>query len=220
LPALLRGRVDGRASFSGFATAAIIHDADSDAIMATTRSLPAMIAAAGAHLPGPVHVGPSAIGLFRHPHSPQPLDNRQGRHLPMAGDDPRTGTAFGAAWIIDLLSQCLGAASVTLLADGGSHSLRSDGRLRPAGAALLEVAAIAGGRVLHVDAAREDRIAVLAVEGRRGRTAIVANRSADRLRLDLAKDLLWASLNAGGKAATAVGSVDIGPYGVLVGKEL
>ncbi|MBK6006853.1 hypothetical protein JJB11_12200 [Ramlibacter ginsenosidimutans] len=106
----------GACDFLCFGTAAVVHGADDEEIMAGLQSLPAMTATLRErHGEVPVHVGPSGIGAWRSPLGAQPASDGT-RRLALARRDPRTRGLYGAAWAVGYIAQFAqaGAQAITL----------------------------------------------------------------------------------------------------------
>lgn len=100
--------------FLSFTVCPIVHAADDATLMEGHASLAGMVATLAAKHPGvPVHLGPSTIAARRSPLGElAPSDGP--RRVPLAGVDPRDGTAFGAAWTVAHVAAAL-AAGVRVL---------------------------------------------------------------------------------------------------------
>jgi hypothetical protein len=208
LVALLRS-CPRNASFGGFGTAAIIHDADNFAVMDTTRSLPAMLAAAREVTGGPVHIGPSAIGLFHHPHSPSPLENPNGRRMPMVGRDPRNIEPYAAAWAVDFMSCAVDAASVTLFAESGLQEIETD----ISAAIFREIAATSRLSLLGVRSNDGDRrVAAFAV------IVLLANRTPNYVRVAVDGGYDWRFRSLANAPLAKAEAIDLAPYMTVVGE--
>jgi hypothetical protein len=175
------------ADFVAFGTSAIVHDADPAAIMATTRSFPAMIHSLASRTRLPIALGPSAIGLFNHPHAQAPLENRGALNLPMAAYSPLIEQPLAAAWLMALLAETVvDVESACVFSTHGPNGLVDDtGELRPLCEAFSVAAICAGGTLFHCNVSDPACAVALAVRLDDEVEVIVINRTAKRLRVQV-----------------------------------
>lgn len=159
----------GPIDFLSFTTSSIVHGADDESVMQGLRGLPWLLRTLQARYPDiPVQVGPSAIAAPRSPLGPQPASDGK-RCIPLARLDPRTGTAFGAAWALGHVAALAGAGAqaVSVLALTGDQGLlraQSDGSLRRSPAFDVLRALCGASRFRSVESSHPGEVAGLAIE--------------------------------------------------------
>ena len=100
----------GDGDFVFFSVASNVHAADDLSIMETLSAYPAVIASARKLCPGKqLWLGPCTIGMRHNPYGAGVAANPARARLPAAGDDPRHGALFGAAFATGVAAQAAAA---------------------------------------------------------------------------------------------------------------
>ena len=100
----------GDGDFVFFSVASNVHAADDLSVMETLSVYPAVIASARKLCPGkPLWLGPCTIGMRHNPYGADVAANPWAVRLPAAGDDPRHGALFGAAFATGVAAQAAAA---------------------------------------------------------------------------------------------------------------
>lgn len=207
-------------------TAPIVHAADDRSVMETLEAL-AFITASVRAIFGekPYRIGPSTIGMRHNPYGARLNENPDGRRMTMTADDPRQKTQFAAAWMVGyaaavaparLQMLCLGALT------GRFGIVGDEGRLRPAFHAMSALGRFSGRRLRQIRSSDPSRVLAL---GDEAGAMLVANISAETVRVALPGPSSWAVLDEASEAAAAVpdfldrrtgsgGEVGIGAYGI------
>ncbi|WP_051334054.1 hypothetical protein [Mesorhizobium sp. WSM3224] len=176
----------GDADFIFFGNAASVHAADDLSVMETLSVYPSVIATARRLCPGkPIWLGPCTIGMRHNPYGEAVATNPALSRVPAAGNDPRHGALFGAAFAVGVASRAAAAGvhRLVIAAPAGPFGLLDDhGRRRPLQAVHAELAAAAGTARYEVFVTHP---AVSAVAYRLGENIriLVANLSPDAVEL-------------------------------------
>ncbi|CCV11820.1 hypothetical protein [Mesorhizobium sp. STM 4661] len=145
-----RNPPSGDADFVFFGNAAIVHAADDLSVMGTLSVYPSVIATARRLCPGkPIWLGPCTIGMRHNPYGQAVAANPALSRVPGAGNDPRQGALFGAAFAVGVAARAAAAEvdRLILAAPIGVFGLVDDlGRRRPLQAVHAELSAAAGAR--------------------------------------------------------------------------
>jgi hypothetical protein len=174
--------------FIFFGSAATVHSADDVSVMETISVYPAMIASARKLVPGkPLWLGPATIGMRHNPYGADVAANPDGVRKPMARRDPRHGALFGAAFAVGVAAHAAkaGVDRLTLAAPTGDFGLfGEDGKMRPIGAVVAQLAKAAGAEVVEteVDVAG---LAALAFKSRGGTCVLLANLTPEAVEIAL-----------------------------------
>jgi len=124
----------GDADFVFFGNAAIVHAADDLSVMETLSVYPSVIATARRLCPGkPIWLGPCTIGMRHNPYGQGVAANPARARIPAAGEDPRHGALFGAAFVVGVAAQAAEAGIDRLIIASPTGSC---GLLGPAGIRL------------------------------------------------------------------------------------
>ena len=126
----------GDGDFVFFSVASNVHAADDLSVMETLSVYPAVIASARKLCPGkPLWLGPCTIGMRHNPYGAAVAANPEHVRLPAAGDDPRHGALFGAAFAVGVAAQAVAAGvdHLVLAAPTGRFGLLDEvGKASPA----------------------------------------------------------------------------------------
>lgn len=178
----------GEADFVFFGNAAIVHAADDLSVMETLSVYPSVIATARRLCPGkPIWLGPCTIGMRHNPYGQSVAPNPTRVRMPAAGEDPRHGALFGAAFAVGVAAQA-SAAGVDHLAiaspTGWFGLLDPTGVRRPIQAVHAELAAAAGAERYQISV---DHAGVAAIGYRLGDDirVLVANLTPSAVNLSL-----------------------------------
>lgn len=167
---------------------ATIHAADDLSVFQTLEALPHIFDSAHALAPGkPYRLGLVAIAARTNPYGARLKPNPDGCRLTLTDQDPRTGSLFGAAWLVGVAAATLGAdiELLTLAGAGGPFGLVGpDGRLAPGFHVLGQLSAMQGKPRLHPSGG-DQALHVVAVAAGEGAVAIVANGSAEPRQLQM-----------------------------------
>ncbi len=188
-------------------TTPIVHAADDRSVMETHEAVPAVIASMAAMAPGKtLHVGPSAIAMRHNPYGAATADNPRGERIAMAADDPRQRGLFGAAWSVGYVAAIAAAGGVSTLAlnhlAGPSGVLAEGGKVRPVFHVMAALCG-AGGSALRVVDSTSEQLAGLAWQNENGTQLLLANLSAEPVRIALAQELKGQVLDAASAGAGA-----------------
>ncbi len=133
--------------FAGHGLCPIVHAADDLHVMETLETIPHITRSARAILGDRGYrIGPCTIAMRHNPYGARTIPNPDGAHVPMADDDPRHRSAFGAAYAIGLAT-ALAPAGVTVWTPAemtGPRGLHPDW---PITQALTLLAGLAGQQV-------------------------------------------------------------------------
>lgn len=205
-------------------TAAIVHAADDLSVFQTLEALPQVFASARAMAPGKSYrLGLTAIGTRSNPYGAGLTKNPAGRRLPMTDADPRTGSLFGAAWLVGIAAAtaAAGIELLTLAAPGGPFGIATAPGLH----VLQRLAAMQGQKRLQPAGVPGD-VHVVAVAAGQGASAMIANGIAVPQQVEWAGPARVAVLDAGTMAAAGApdwvgrtlaehgGSLTLPPYAV------
>ena len=169
-----------------FGGCAVVHAADDVSVMETVSVYPAILASA-ATLGGnrPSWLGPCTIGARHPPYGPSVTANPARGRVAMAGDDPRHGALFGAAYAVGIAAACAGSevACLLLAAPFGPFGvIGPQGTPRP----LMAVhAALAGAAGCVRRKASLPGLAVVAWEAGEGVHLLAANTGETTVQPDL-----------------------------------
>ncbi|MEO5756331.1 MAG: hypothetical protein ABIQ51_05680 [Mesorhizobium sp.] len=138
----------GDADFVFFGNAAIVHAADDQSVMETLSVYPSVIDTARRRCPGkPIWLGPCTIGMRHNPYGQLVAANPALVRMPAAGNDPRHGGLFGAAFAIGVaaLAAVAGVDHLVLAAPIGPFGILDDlGHRRALQVVHAELAVAAG----------------------------------------------------------------------------
>lgn len=138
----------GDADFVFFGNAAIVHAADDLSVMETLSVYPSVIASARRLCPDKaIWLGPCTIGMRHNPYGNDVAANPARVRTPAAGEDPRHGALFGAAFAVGVAAQAAvaGVDHLIMAAPTGPFGLLDDhARRRPLQAVHTELASAAG----------------------------------------------------------------------------
>ena len=144
----------GDCDFVFFGVAGNVHAADDLSVMETLSVYPAVVASAGKLCPGkPLWLGPCTIGMRHNPYGATVATNPGHVRLPAAGDDPRHGALFGAAFAVGVAAQAAatGVDHLTLASPAGRFGLVTEnGVRRPLQEVHAELAEAAGAECYTV----------------------------------------------------------------------
>ncbi|MBZ9711564.1 hypothetical protein LB543_33325 [Mesorhizobium sp. ESP7-2] len=178
----------GDADFVFFGNAAIVHAADDRSVMETLTVYPSVIATARHLCPGkPIWLGPCTIGMRHNPYGEALVANPARSRVPAAGDDPRHGALFGAAFAVGVAAQAAtaGVDRLILAAPTGRFGLLdAAGERRPLQAVHAELAAASGAERREIAV---DRSGIAAVAYRTGDGAriLVTNLTAEDIEISV-----------------------------------
>lgn len=182
----------GDPDFVFFGNAAIVHAADDQSVMETLSVYPSVIDTARRRCPGkPIWLGPCTIGMRHNPYGQMVAENPSPSRVPAAGNDPRHGAMFGAAFAIGVATQAAacGVDRLILAAPTGPFGLLDDlGHRRPLQAIHAELAGASGTKRYEVVV---DHPAIAAFAYRRGESIriLAANLSAASIALSIPQDV-------------------------------
>ena len=207
----------GDCDFVFFSVASNVHAADDLSVMETLSVYPAVIASARKLCPGkPLWLGPCTIGMRHNPYGATVATNPERVRLPAAGDDPRHGALFGAAFAVGVAAQAAAAGvdHLILAAPTGRFGLVTEnGVRRPLQAVHAELAEAAGAERYTVTI---DRPGLAALAFRSGGVIrmLVANLTPGEIPLDLPDGLCAIGLldKTGVWSAPPAGPTPLGPY--------
>lgn len=176
----------GDADFVFFGNAAIVHAADDLSVMETLSVYPSVIATARRLCPGkPIWLGPCTIGLRHNPYGQSVAANPARVRVPAAGDDPRHGALFGAAFAVGVAAQAAGVDRLIIASPTGRFGLLdATGNPRPLQAVHAELAAVAGAERCEVAIDRPD-IAAVAYRAGASLRILVANLTPGEVEISL-----------------------------------
>lgn len=177
----------GDADFVFFGNAAIVHAADDLSVMETLTVYTSVIATARRLCPGkPIWLGPCTIGMRHNPYGQAVVANPARSRVPAAGDDPRHGALFGAAFAVGVAAQAAAGVDRLILAapTGRFGLLDAAGKRRPLQAVHVELAAASGAERRAVAV---DRSGIAAVAYRTGDSTrmLVANLTAEDIEISV-----------------------------------
>jgi hypothetical protein len=188
-------------------TTPIVHAADDRSVMETHEAMSAVIKSMAAMAPGKsLHLGPSAIAMRHNPYGVATAANPKAERIAMAEDDPRQRGLFAAAWTVGYAAAVAGAGGVATLAlnhlAGPSGVLGEDGKVLPV---FHVVAALcrAGGAELRPLELSDAGLAGLAWQADGGDRLLVANLTAEPIRLVLPQPLRGRVLDVASATAAA-----------------
>lgn len=164
--------------FVTFGTTAIVHAADDASVIETLEAVPQVIGSAQALAGGrPLRLGLMTVGMRSNPYGAGVVANPDGRHLPMAMDDPRQKTGFAAAFAVALAAACArgGVAAFAPAMTAGPLGMAEDDEVWPIWHAVAALAALAGAEV----EVTEGPLVTIRGTGRRGVAGVVANVGAE-----------------------------------------
>jgi hypothetical protein len=177
----------GDADFVFFGNAAIVHAADDVSVMETLTVYPSVIATARRLCPGkPIWLGPCTIGMRHNPYGRSVVANPARMRVPAAGDDPRHGALFGAAFAVGVAAQAAATVDhLIIAAPTGQFGLLDDtGRPRHLRAVHAELAAAANAERYEVIVDRPG-ITAIAYRVGEGTRILVANLTADDIEISI-----------------------------------
>jgi hypothetical protein len=187
-----RNPPSGDADFVFFGTAAVVHAADDLSVMETLSVYPSVIATARHLCPGkPIWLGPSTIGMRHNPYGPDVASNSARGRVPAAGDDPRHGALFGAAFAVGVAAQAAAAGvdRLILASPTGRFGLFDEaGVRRPLQAVHAALAAAAGAERFEV-AVDHPGIAAVAYGFGDGVRILIANLGSDDVEISIPPDM-------------------------------
>ena len=212
-------------------TTPIVHAADDRSVMETNEAVPAVIASMAAMAPGKsLHIGPSAIAMRHNPYGAATADNPKAERIAMAADDPRQRGLFAAAWSVGYVAAIAEAGGVATLAlnhlAGPSGVLGENGRVLPVFHVMAALRGAGGAALLTLELTN-DQLAGLAWQNAHGTQLLLANLSAEPVRVALAHDLKGQVLDVTSAPAAAdpgwLGSggdalgptLELGPYATV-----
>ncbi|MEI9412444.1 hypothetical protein [Mesorhizobium salmacidum] len=182
----------GDADFVFFGNAAIVHAADDLSVMETLTVYPSVIATARHLCPGkPIWLGPCTIGMRHNPYGQGVAANPAPSRVPGAGDDPRHGALFGAAFAVGVAAQAAAAGvdRLILAAPTGRFGLlNAAGERRPLQAVHAELAAASGAERCEVASDRSG-IAAVAYHTGDGTRILVANLTPEDIEISVPQAL-------------------------------
>lgn len=158
----------GTVDFLTFTTSPIVHGTDDESVMASSASLPSMIATLAARYPGvPVRIGPCTIAARASPLGRQPKSDGT-RRVALARRDPRCRGLYGAAWVLGYIAQLatMKVDAITLMSlagDSGVLDWAQGGNVRRYPAYQMLSALHGPARVRKVVVSNSARIAALAL---------------------------------------------------------
>ncbi|UDL88753.1 hypothetical protein LGH82_27130 [Mesorhizobium sp. PAMC28654] len=143
-----RNPLSGDADFVFFGNAAIVHAADDLSVMETLSVYPSVIATARRLTASrPIWLGPCTIGMRHNPYGQSVAANPARVRIPAAGEDPRHGALFGAAFAVGVAAQAAatGVDHLVIASPTGSFGLLGPtGNRLPLQAVHAELATAAG----------------------------------------------------------------------------
>lgn len=178
----------GDADFVFFGSAAIVHAADDLSVMETLSVYSSVIATARRLCPGkPIWLGPCTIGMRHNPYGQSVAENHAHARIPGAGEDPRHGALFGAAFAAGVAAQAASAGIDRLIIaspTGPFGLLGPTGTRCPVQAVHAELAAASGAECCEVVV---DRPGIAAVAYRTGESTriMIANLTAQDVELSI-----------------------------------
>ena len=188
-------------------TSPIVHAADDRSVMETLEALPWQIET-GQHFSGgkPHHVGPSGIGARDNPHGARYSDNANNSRVCLAKMDPRQRGLFSAAWTLGYVSTLVhaGVARISMAAPTGPlgvmYSRQADQAqpwfdglpnamaahtVFPVFHTLSSLNCASGHKLLNISNSDSQRLASLGWQDAQGKRILLANLSAQALKIDL-----------------------------------
>lgn len=216
-----RNPPDGSPDFVFFGSAAIVHAADDISVMETIGVFPSMIASARKLCSArPVWLGPCTIGMRNNPYGPAVAENPARARMPAAGDDPRHGALFGAAFVTGVAARAAAAGVDYLIFAspiGRFGLFDSLGQRRPIQMVHAELAAAAGAELHEVGV---DRPGLAAIGFRRGEgiRILIANLTSETIPLALPSGIAIAGLidPTGALSMPSSSEAVLGPYRTMV----
>lgn len=216
-----RNPPDGSPDFVFFGSAAIVHAADDISVMETIGVFPSMIASARNLCSArPVWLGPCTIGMRHNPYGPAVAENPARTRMPAAGDDPRHGALFGAAFVTGVAARAAAAGVDHLIVAspiGRFGLLDSLGKRRPLHAVHAELAIAAGTDLYEVAV---DHPGLAAMGFRRGESIriLIANLTSETIPLALPNGIAIAGLidSTGTLSMPPSSEAKLGPYRTMV----
>ena len=189
--------------FVTHATCPIVHAADDRSVMQTLEAIPYITRSTSSFIGTTAYrLGPTTIGMRQNPYGSRTMPNPDGGRIPMAHDDPRGRSAFGAAWLVGYAArlagtglQCWTAGSLS----GPRGAILPDGGRTPAFAVLKTLASLAGRPRIALESDAPGRVDGFAALDTDGSTVLwLANLTAEDQQVHI-----------DGETAT------LGPYGLL-----
>jgi hypothetical protein len=171
--------------FTTFGTTAIVHAADDMSVLETPEALAQVIASAASLSGGrPMRLGLMSIAMRSNPYGTSVVANPDGARVPMAMDDPRQRTSFGAAFAIGVAAACAagGVASFAPAMVAGPLGMGTADRPWPIWHAVAALAALAGAQVTITH--RADGLVVIRGQGRHGIAGVAVNLGAQPITLE------------------------------------
>ena len=188
-------------------TSPIVHAADDRSVMETLEAVPWQIDTAK-HFSGgkPHHVGPSGIGARDNPHGARFSDNANNSRVCLAKMDPRQRGLFSAAWTLGYVSTLVhtGVARISMAAPTGPlgviYSRQADQAqpwfdnlsasmtghtVYPVFHTLASLNCASGHKLLNISNSDSQRLASLGWQEKEGKRILLANLSAQPLKIDL-----------------------------------
>ncbi|UHD45495.1 hypothetical protein LUX29_21315 [Aureimonas altamirensis] len=158
--------------FVTHATCPIVHAADDRSVMQTLEAIPYITRSTSSFIGTTAYrLGPTTIGMRQNPYGSRTMPNPDGGRIPMAHEDPRGRSAFGAAWLVGYAARLAGTGLRCWTAgslSGPRGAILPDGGRTPSFAALKTLASLAGRPriALESDApGRVDGFAALGIDG-------------------------------------------------------
>ena len=211
----------GDCDFVFFSVASVVHAADDLSVMETLSAYPSMIASARKLCPKkPIWLGPCTLGMRHNPYGATVAANPARVRLPAAGDDPRHGALFGAAFATGVAVQAAAAGvdRLILAAPTGRFGLvNGAGTLRPLQAVHAELAKAAGAERYAV-AIDPPGLAAMAFRADAVIRILVANLTATEISLTLPDEVGMIGVldkNAAWSTPSA-GRTSLGPYRTML----
>ena len=204
-----------------FSVASNVHAADDLSVMETLSVYPAVIASARKLCPGkPLWLGPCTIGMRHNPYGATVAANPGHVRLPAAGNDPRHGALFGAAFAVGAAAQAVAAGvdHLVLAAPTGGFGLLDEvAKRRPLQAVHAELAGAAGAECYAVAIDRPGLAAVAFHEDGVIRV-LVANLTPGEMPLDSPDELRAIGLldRTASWSTPPAGAMLLGPYRTML----
>lgn len=183
-------------------TCPIVHAADDRSVMETHEALPWQLSTARSYIGKTAHrVGPSAIGCRDNPHGATFTPNPNNERICLVKMDPRQRGLFGAAWTLAYIATLAraGAAAVIIGAPTGPLGViyrktenaqpyfdALDGpAVYPAYHVVSGLARASGAKLVSATSSDPAKVECIAIRGKGGTLAWLANRSADPQKVTL-----------------------------------
>ena len=209
----------GEAAFVFFSVTSVVHAADDVSVMETVRTYPSLIASARGLCPGKaIWLGPCTIAMRHNPYGAEVAANPKRSRVPSAGEDPRHGALFGAAFVAGVAAAAADVDRLIVASPTGRFGLiDATGHPRPMQAVHAELGAAAGAERYAVSVDHPD-IAAIAFRSGQSTRVMVANLSAEDVQLAIPGN--WDGMLLIGQAAPnpqpVAGQVTLGGYRTMV----